>query len=223
MIQARTEDGDAPVTCTYAQSSARTASPVGSIGRRARRASQSNAAAMPAMCSPLIANRCSVPVVAKASFASAGSKAVRPSIVAASIAPPSGSSHGRARSHRSSRACSACRQRAKRVGGASSPSTRPPRSFSVAPCERSQASKPGASVGIGVSPPAIMSSAPSAGQSPCADSAIRRRKSPPSRSVIQPSPVQPSPSFRGAARSMSTGSSANGRRRVTGPCGGVRS
>ena len=140
IIQARTEDGDAPVTWTYSQSSARMTRPEGSSGRRARLASQSKAAAMPAMCRPLMAKRCNVPVAANASFASAGSKAVRPSIVAASNAPPSGSSQGSVRSQASSRRCWACRQTAKRDGGASSPSTRPPRSLSVAPCERSQAS-----------------------------------------------------------------------------------
>ena len=140
MIQARTEEGDAPVTCTYSQRSARMTKPEGSSGKRARLASQSKAAAMPAMCRPLMANRCSVPVAANASFASAGRSAVRPSIVAASNAPPSGSFHGSARSQVSSRRCWAWRQTAKLDGGASSPSTRPPRSLSVAPCERNQAS-----------------------------------------------------------------------------------
>ena len=75
-------------------------------------------------------------------------------------------------------------------------------------------------MGIGVSPPDIISSAPSAGQAPCAESAMRRRKYPPSRSVIQPSPVHPSPSLRGIARSTRIGSSTNGRRTAMGPCGG---
>ena len=80
-----------------------------------------------------------------------------------------------------------------------------------------------ASSWIATSPPASMSSTPSAGHSPRAERATRRRKNGPSRSVIQPRPFQPSPSARGEARSILTASSTKGRRTTGMSCGGVRS
>ena len=158
---------------------------------------------MPAMCSPLMAKRWSVPVAANAARSGSPSRRVRPSIVAVSKLAPRGSSQGNSAKLTSSAVDARAMLRAHAPGGSRVAATRVRAIRRLMPCERCQSLRGSARSPHGLSSPLTTWRLPGAGRSPVPSQSTRRRAVSGGPVCTQPDIRQASPS-RASARSTST-------------------